>query len=76
MVGPTRSFTRRPTQSRLISPSSAERGAIFIGVFVGGLIGPGLLVMDHDRPYRGIIVMVVSAVMILLAATKTRQSAP
>ncbi len=49
---------------------------MLVGVFVGALIGPALLVMDHDRPYRGVIVMVISALMVVIAAANDRQSTP
>lgn len=44
---------------------------MLVGVFVGGIIGPGLLVMDHDRPYRGVIVMVLAALMVLISSGRS-----
>lgn len=66
MVGPPRDTGRRPTQSRLISTGSTERTTVLIGLFVGGLIGPALLVIDHDRLYRGIFVIAISALMLVM----------
>ncbi len=67
MVGPLERQRRRATQSRLISNGSAERGPALIGLFVGGLIGPGLLVVDRDHPHRGIFVIAISILMVAIA---------
>jgi len=50
---------------------------VVIGLFAAAVIGPGLLAMDHDRPYRGIFMIVIGAIVILgTIPALRRQSTP
>lgn len=60
------------TGARVVTRARAARefdlrqqaGAGFIGLFVGGVIGPALLVVDSNRPYRGVFMIVIGLLMI------------
>lgn len=46
-----------------------QASAMFIGLFVGGVIGPVLIAVDHDKGlYRGLFLIVISLVMIAVGA--------
>jgi MFS family permease len=63
------------TGERVVTRSRAERefslrqqvAGVAVGLFVGGLIGPALLVMDHDRPYRGIFMIAIGVLAIAIS---------
>lgn len=64
-----------PHAARVVTRERAQRefdlrqhaaGAL-IGLFVAGVIGPALLAMDHDRPYRGIFMIGLGALVFLVS---------
>jgi hypothetical protein len=69
---------RRLTQSGFIPTSWVGVGATVLALFVGCVIGPALLVRDHDRPYRGIVMIAIGVLMLAFGvpAWFKRQSTP
>jgi hypothetical protein len=71
---------RRLTQSGFIPTTWVGAGATGLALFVGCVIGPALLVRDHDRPYRGIFVNAICAVLVAHGVyawvSRGRQSTP
>ena len=69
---------RRLTQSGFIPTTWVGAGATALALFVGCVIGPALLVRDHDRPYRGIFTIAIGLLILAfgLPAWLKRQSTP
>ena len=77
MVRPMRN-PRRHTQSGFIPTTWVGATAIILALFVGCVVGPALLVRDHDRPYRGIVMIAIGVLMLAfcIPAWRRRQSTP